>query len=57
MHDLYERAKQAQWNATTYLPWQTRVDPLDPDKPIIPEDFLDRATAERASQTSNAGAA
>lgn len=47
MHALYERAKLAQWNASTYLPWNTSVDPLDPAVHIIPEDFLDRNVARR----------
>ncbi len=48
MYDLYERAKRGQWNASTYLPWQTEVDPEDPATPIIPEDFIDRAAAAEA---------
>jgi len=47
MRALYERAKQNQWDATTYLPWETPVDPLDPAVPIVPDDFLDRETARR----------
>lgn len=47
MHALYERAKEQQWNASTYLPWETSVDPANPDVPIIPEDFLDLKTANQ----------
>lgn len=38
---LYERAKLAQWNASTDLDWTTSVDPLDPDRPLVPADFID----------------
>lgn len=48
MHALYERAKEQQWNASTYLPWHTPVDPSNPEVPIIPEDFLDLKTAHEA---------
>lgn len=40
---LYERGKLAQWNGATDLAWSTSVDPLDPEKPLIPRDFLDLA--------------
>ena len=36
---LYEAAKSSQWNAATDLDWSTSVDPLDPEHPLIPEDF------------------
>jgi hypothetical protein len=36
---LYEAAKTSQWNATTDLDWSRPVDPLDPEHPLIPEDF------------------
>ena len=36
---LYEAAKTSQWNATTDLDWSRSVDPLDPEHPLIPEDF------------------
>jgi hypothetical protein len=45
MRALYERAKAHQWNATTDLPWDTPVDPLDPSRPIVPPVFIDRGTA------------
>jgi hypothetical protein len=47
MRELYERAKEKQWNGATDLPWATPVDPLDPEVPIVPEALLDRATAAR----------
>jgi len=47
MRALYQRAKRDQWNGATDLPWQTSVDPLDPTVPLVPDDFLDRATALR----------
>ncbi|WP_232379401.1 ferritin-like domain-containing protein [Polyangium fumosum] len=39
MADLYRRAKLGQWNGDD-LPWNTSVDPLDPEIPLIPEEFL-----------------
>jgi len=39
MADLYRRAKVGQWNGDD-LPWHTSVDPLDPERPLIPEEFL-----------------
>ncbi|MDI1449911.1 ferritin-like domain-containing protein [Polyangium sp. 6x1] len=39
MADLYRRAKVGQWNGDD-LPWNTSVDPLDPERPLIPEEFL-----------------
>lgn len=40
MADLYQRAKAGQWNGDM-LPWHIDVDPLDPNVPIVPEDFVD----------------
>ncbi|MCA9544674.1 MAG: hypothetical protein KC613_09805, partial [Myxococcales bacterium] len=37
---LYEKAKRLQWNGSTDLPWQTSVDPLDPEVPLIEAGFL-----------------
>jgi len=39
MADLYERAKRGQWNGDD-LAWHTSVDPLDPEVPLLPADFL-----------------
>ena len=39
MEELYERAKRGQWNGAD-LPWQTAVDPFDPNVPLLPDDFL-----------------
>ena len=36
---LYEAAKTSQWNGSTDLDWSRSVDPLDPEHPLIPEDF------------------
>ncbi|HET9155078.1 MAG TPA: hypothetical protein VFN91_00345 [Myxococcaceae bacterium] len=36
---LYEAAKSSQWNASTDLDWSISVDPMDPEHPLIPEDF------------------
>ncbi|HRG97447.1 MAG TPA: ferritin-like domain-containing protein [Polyangiaceae bacterium] len=40
MAELYHRAKLGQWNGDD-LPWHIDVDPLSPELPIIPEDFVD----------------
>jgi hypothetical protein len=40
MRELYSRAKQQQWDGES-LPWHTPVDPLDPDNPLVPDDFFD----------------
>jgi hypothetical protein len=47
MRDLYQRAKEGQWDGATYLDWSTDVDPLNPARPIIPEAFLNFALLER----------
>ncbi len=41
MHALYVRAKQGQWDGDTYLPWHTSVDPLNPEVPLLPAEFID----------------
>jgi hypothetical protein len=41
MRELYRRAKEGQWDGETYLPWDTNVDPLDPDHPLVPDYFFD----------------
>ncbi len=41
MRELYTRAKKGQWDSDTHLAWKTSVDPLDPEKPIIPGKFVD----------------
>jgi hypothetical protein len=43
---LYEAAKSSQWNGATELDWSTPVDPLDPGRPLIPEDFHPVSTTE-----------
>jgi hypothetical protein len=39
MAELYKRAKQNQWDGD-YLPWHIDVDPMNPEVPLIPKDFL-----------------
>ena len=36
---LYEAAKSTQWNSSTDLDWSTSVDPMDPEHPLLPEEF------------------
>ncbi len=40
MRELYQRAKQNQWDSETTLDWSTDVDPLNPEVPILQRDFL-----------------
>ncbi len=40
MNKLYRRAVANQWNADTDLDWSIDVDPLNPEIPIISNDFL-----------------
>ncbi len=39
MRDLYTRAKEQQWNGDD-LPWDIDVDPENPEKPIMPRQFM-----------------
>lgn len=41
MAELYRRAKVGQWDSDTTLDWSIDVDPLNPEKPLLPADFLD----------------
>jgi hypothetical protein len=41
MRDLFRRAKAGQWDSDTSLPWHTNVDPMNPEVPILPEQFAD----------------
>src|SRR5262245_23990546 len=46
MAALYERAKQNQWDGATLLPWATSVDPMDPERTILPEGWFDYSILE-----------
>lgn len=37
---LFQAAKKGQWDSDTKLPWDTRVDPLDPGIELLPDDFV-----------------
>jgi hypothetical protein len=39
MADLYRRAKAGQWDGDS-LPWHIDVDPLNPEVPLLPEQFV-----------------
>jgi hypothetical protein len=45
MADLYRRAKTGQWTSEQ-LPWETSVDPLNPEVPFLPEKFVDFSQLE-----------
>ena len=40
MNELYQRAKVGQWNGDD-LPWHIDVDPLNPEVPLLPDNFID----------------
>jgi hypothetical protein len=40
MQALYERAKRGQW-VSEQLPWNTNVDPMNPEVRLLPEKFFD----------------
>ncbi len=40
MRELYRRAKQNQWDAEVALDWSVDVDPLNPERPILPYEFF-----------------
>ena len=46
MLELYRRAKEQQWDGETRLDWSTDVDPLNPEVPVIPENFLNLDAVE-----------
>jgi hypothetical protein len=46
MAELYRRAKAGQWDGETQLPWHLDVDPLNPEVPLLPEEFIDFSIAE-----------
>jgi hypothetical protein len=37
---LYQKAKRMQWNAATDIDWKQNVEPLSPENPLLPHDFL-----------------
>jgi hypothetical protein len=47
MAELYTRAKQGQWDSDVHLPWKTSVDPMNPEVPLLPDDYFDWAQMER----------
>lgn len=54
MRELYRRATRGQWNGETDLPWHISVDPLNPEVPIIPEDFFDPSVVHAEGVRLNA---
>ncbi len=53
MAELYSRAKEGQWNGDS-LPWKTSVDPLNPEVPLLPEEFVDIRVLEDMGVKLNA---
>ncbi|MGB5313886.1 MAG: ferritin-like domain-containing protein [Polyangiales bacterium] len=47
MRDLYQRAKEGQWNGDD-LPWHIDVDTENPEKPILPPKFMDYESLRNA---------
>ncbi|NUP09632.1 MAG: ferritin-like domain-containing protein [Polyangiaceae bacterium] len=41
MRDLFRRAKAGQWDSDRDLAWGTSVDPLNPEVPLLPSNFVD----------------
>lgn len=52
MAELYRRAKEGQWNGDA-LPWSTDVDPLNPEVPLLPYEFIDFDLLKEAGITLN----
>ncbi|MDP3275478.1 MAG: ferritin-like domain-containing protein [Deltaproteobacteria bacterium] len=46
MAELYRRAKRGQWDGES-LPWDTSVDPLNPEVPLLPKNFVDLSVLDR----------
>jgi hypothetical protein len=40
MRDLFQRAKAGQWDSDRDLPWQTDVDPMNPERRLLPKNFI-----------------
>lgn len=40
MLKLYAKAKEQQWDGATYLDWDIEVDPLNPEVPSLPPEFV-----------------
>ncbi len=50
LHDLYEKAKNEQWNATTQLAWETHVDPETEIVPPAINPFAEYAPFQKLSE-------
>lgn len=53
MKELYQRAKQNQWDSDFALDWSTSVDPLNPEVPLLPNRFWDDVEFPRNIKLSN----
>ncbi len=41
MRELYRRAKLGQWDGDSYLDWSIDVDPMNPERALLPDSFID----------------
>ncbi len=46
MRELYSRAKQNQWDSEVDVDWDIDVDPMNPERPVLPDGFFDLSMAE-----------
>jgi hypothetical protein len=46
MRELYTRAKQNQWDSEVDVDWSVDVDPMNPERPLLPDSFMDLSMAE-----------
>ncbi len=53
MAELYRRAKQGQWDGES-LPWATSVDPLNPEVPLLSDNFVNLRMLEDLGVRLNA---
>ncbi len=47
MRDLFQRAKAGQWDSDKDLPWDTNVDPLNPQRRLLPANFIGHDVLEK----------
>ena len=55
MRELYRRAKQGQWDGDSDLDWSIDVDPMNPERPLLPASFVDFTLLEDRGVRLDAG--